>query len=244
MTSFVRRIIHTLLLVLFVFYLSACQTAAAVPITHVPLPTQGNDGRKQTDISETQTPTISPSPTDTLLPVPTTTAEYTTTALSTQTQTPTSTPTETPTTTSKPYSGSLPENAIVIYLTQLGTGGPVGCGDSLVPIMIGVERTGDLEKDIQLAVNALFSVGQYSLSLYNATYPSSLRFSGFHLDKGEAIVEFGGSYVKPENACDASRYRAQVWTTIQQFPEVIRAIPKYKSALLGDLLSIYSDGNK
>ena len=54
----------------------------------------------------------------------------------------------------------------------------------------------------------------------------------------------GGEYIKPGNACDASRFRAQLWTTIQQFPEVQRAIPKYRGALLGDLLSIYSDGGK
>ena len=139
---------------------------------------------------------------------------------------------------------SLPENAIVIYLTHLGTGGPVACGDSLVAIMTGYHRTGNIEKDIQLAVDTLFSVGQYSGALYNATYPSNLRVSGVFLEKGEAVVELDGSYAKPENACDASRYRAQVWTTIQQFPEVNRAIPKVRGALLGDLLAVYSDSGK
>ena len=82
------------------------------------------------------------------------------------------------------------------------------------------------------------------MSLYNATYPSNLRFSGLHLENGEAVVELNGTYVKPTNACDASRYRAQVWTTIQQFPEVTRAIPKVRGVLLGDLLAIYSDSGK
>jgi hypothetical protein len=98
--------------------------------------------------------------------------------------------------------------------------------------------------DIQIAVNALFSTGQYTLGFYNATYPSSLRFSGATIENGEAVVDLGGTYVKPGDACDASRYRAQVWTTIQQFPEINRAIPKVRGALLGDLLYVYSDGNK
>jgi len=81
------------------------------------------------------------------------------------------------------------------------------------------------------------------LGFYNATYPSSLRFSGVQIENGEAVVNLSGTYVRPEDACDASRYRAQVWTTIEQFPEIKRAIPKVRDALLGDLLSVYSDGN-
>jgi len=235
-----RRLIPQILLIFSFLFFAACQASAAIPITHVPLPPLSSSQLKHTEISDTKTPTIIPTHTDTLTPIPTDTPDITVTAQSTQT----TTSTETPISTSRPSSGYLPENAIVIYLTHLGTGGPVACGDSLVPIMIGKERTGNIEKDIQLAVDALFSVGQYTMSLYNATYPSSLRFSGLHLDHGEAIVDLGGFYVKPENACDASRYRAQVWTTIQQFPEVTRAIPKVRGALLGDLLSIYSDGNK
>lgn len=82
------------------------------------------------------------------------------------------------------------------------------------------------------------------MATYNATYPSSLRVGGVDLNKDEAIVELGGSYVRPDDACDASRYRAQVWTTIKQFPEVNRAIPKVRGALLGDLLAVYSDSGK
>jgi len=120
----------------------------------------------------------------------------------------------------------------------------VACGDSLVPIMTGYTRTGNIDKDIQLAIDTLFSVGQNSGGLYNATYPSNLRVSGVNINHGEAIVDLDGYYEKPQNACDASRYRAQVWATIKQFPEVSRAIPKVRDKLLGDLLAVYSDGGK
>lgn len=120
----------------------------------------------------------------------------------------------------------------------------MACGDSLVAIYTGHLRTGDIEKDIKIAVDTLFSIGQYSGALYNATYPSNLRVGGVILEKGVATVELGGSYLKPKDACDASRFRAQVWATILQFPEISRAIPTYSNALLGDLLAVYSDSGK
>jgi hypothetical protein len=204
-----------------------------------------------TKVSPTET--LSPTSTITLIPptptsssTPTQTPSLTPTDTTTSTPSPTSTTTQIPTDTPSPSptaaSGYIPENAIVFYLTHLGTGGPIGCGDSLVAIRTGYERTGDIEKDIQLAVDTIFSIGEYSGALFNATYPSNLRVKGLTLSNGGAVVELGGQYVKPKNACDASRYRAQVWSTITQFPEVIRAIPKYQGTLLGDLLAIYSDG--
>lgn len=202
-----------------------------------------------------QPPTLTDSPTLTATPIPpsaTSTATQTETPspTATQTNTPTSTltpsltPTETPSETPQPASAYFPENAIKIYLTHLGTGGPVACGDSLVAISSGHLRTGNIETDIKLAIDTLFSIGQYSGALYNATYPSSLRVGGVILEKGVATVELGGSYQKPKDACEASRYRAQVWSTILQFPEVTRAIPTYNNALLGDLLAVYSDSGK
>ena len=189
---------------------------------------------------------IHPSRTSTSEPTPTTTASSTDTPTHTlpTTNTPSLTPTDTQTLTPTTPFGFIPDDAIIIYLTHVGTGGPVACGDSLVAIRTGNIRTKDIEKDIQLAIDTLFSIGQYSGGLYNATYPSSLRFGGVTITKGEAVVELGGSYVKPKDACDASRYRAQVWSTIQQFPEVNRAIPRYRNALLGDLLAVYSDSGK
>jgi hypothetical protein len=217
---------------------TACLSATQTPPTNTPeLPTA-------TTAPTTTTTPIPPTSTQTSTFTPTKTSTNTPTFTPFPTETASQTPTETPTSTPTTPFGYISENAIVIYLTLLGTGGPVACGDSIFAVKTGHNRTGDIEKDIQLAVDTLFSIGQYSGWLYNATYPSSLRVGGVNLEKGEAVVELQGVYVKPENACDASRYRAQVWTTIKQFPEVTRAIPKVRGALLGDLLSIYSDGGK
>ena len=224
-------------ILLSVFFTACASQATVAPTATLQPPTQTEiPTLTATQIPPSETPTA----TDTETPVPTATATNT----PTKTLTPSFTPTETPTETPKPVSAYFPENVIKIYLTHLGTGGPVACGDSLVAISTGYVRTGDIETDIKLAVDTLFSIGQYSGALYNATYPSSLRVGGVILEKGVATVELGGSYQKPQDACDASRYRAQVWTTIQQFPEVTRAIPTYNNALLGDLLAVYSDSGK
>lgn len=233
-----KTITAAILLLTLLISLTACSSDAAIqPTSIVNSPTRTlTQTITHTPIPPTYTPTLTPTLTDT--PLPTATSSHTPTA------TPSSTPTGTPSLTPTKVYGFIPENAIIFYLTHIGTGGPVACGDSLVAVMTGHIRTGDIEKDIKLAVDTLFSIGQYSGYLYNATYPSSLRVGGVYMEKTNAIVELGGTYVRPNDACDASRYRAQVWSTIRQFPEVDRAIPKVKGALLGDLLAVFSDSGK
>ncbi len=183
----------------------------------------------------TPSPTVSPPAMATDLP----TSTLTFTPSSTPTETPTPTASETPT---SAYAGAIPENAIIFYLTILGTGGPVGCGDTLVKMTTGRSRTGDIAADLKIALDTLFSVGQYSGGAYNATFPSNLRVDQVNLTlDGTANVILSGSYVKPADGCDASRYRSQVWATALQFKEIVRFIPFVGNSLLGDRLAVYSD---
>jgi len=218
--------------------LAACKSTAAAPPTVTPVPPSA------TPIPPTETPvppTNTPTPTFTDTP----TATPTTTPSDTPTPTPseTSTPTETPTNTPVP-SGYIPENAILIYFVHIGTGGPIGCGDSLIPLTTGLYLTGDIKQDIKLAIDRMFASGQYSGPLYNATYTSNLSVSSvdFKKSSGLATVQLNGSYTRPKDSCDASRYRSQVWATALQFPEVNRFTPWVADKLLGDLLAVYSDG--
>jgi len=218
-----------------------------ISLTQIASSTSTSYGKEENTATTTPESTSSATIEEILLEAtskPSQTASQSMTSTRTPTQIPVLTDTATPAPTRALSNVQEPNNNIVIYLTHVGTGGPIACGDTLVPLKTGQVRTGKIEKDVQIAVDALFAVGEYSLSLYNATYPSKLRFSGFELVKGEAIVDLRGEYIKPNNACDASRYRAQLWKTIEQFPEINRAIPKFKGALLGDLLSIFSDGGK
>jgi hypothetical protein len=127
----------------------------------------------------------------------------------------------------------------VIYFVLHGENFPKECQYTLVPLTIGINRTNAIEKDIASALDRLFSAGQYSGQLYNATYTSSFRTD--HVDhkisSGTATITLSGSYVKPKDSCDASQYRSQVWSTAKQFPEVTRAeIYLDNGNLLGDLL--------
>ncbi len=199
---------------------------------------------QETRDAATRVALLTPSATNTLEPSLTPSATLTVTPSPTVEPSATPSPTETATPTPAPW-GYISEDAIVFFLTSIGTGGPIGCGDSLVRLTTGRTRSGDLAADLKVALDTLFSVGQYVGGLYNATYPSSLKVGGvdFNMSTGVASVQLSGSYVVPESSCDASRYRSQVWATALQFKQISRFIPWVGNSLLGDRLAIYSDGN-
>ncbi|MBE9525119.1 MAG: hypothetical protein IMY76_08460 [Chloroflexi bacterium] len=194
-----------------------------VPATSTPLPPSATFTS-----TVTTTPTLTSTPTNTLTP--------------STTPTPSDTPTITPTATNSPY--VIPENAIMMYFTILGSGGPVACGDSLYAVYTGHVRTGDTEEDIRIALNSLFSSGQYFGGLYNAVYPNNFRVQSvdFKQSTGKAVIVLKGGYVKPADYCDSRRYREQIWATARRFPEVKNiGISLTNGILLGDLLAAFTD---
>ncbi|HLA96894.1 MAG TPA: hypothetical protein VJL34_00455 [Anaerolineales bacterium] len=202
-----------------------------------------------------EAPTATPAPATSTLLLPSDTAmpptaTETLTETSTATQPPTATetlppsltltltPTETatPTSTAQPLSAS---QAIVKYLVILGTGGNVGCGDSLLPVSTGHRPSGDVVKDVTLALNSLFSTGvKYVGDLYNPLYQSGLRVDRVDFKKysGVTVIYLSGSFTKPKDNCDRLLYRAQVWQTIRQFKEIKDITVVANKYLLGDLL--------
>ncbi len=184
----------------------------------------------------TPSPTATPiPPTETYTPLP-----PTLTSTSTHTPTPTETPfpTETPTETSPPPTASG-EDAVYVYYIQLDTGGPVSCGDSLIKANTGVWRTGEVEKDVDTALKRLFFKREFFGSLYNPVYLSNLEVSNVSFKKyyGEITVDLQGTYVRSGDRCDDSRVRAQVWSTVRQFPEVKKVNIFLNGNLLGDILA-------
>ncbi len=221
-----------------VCFLSACAAETPIPPTATTAPSL-TPAPTDTIVPPTATFTSTPTETSTPTKTPTTPPTETPTQTPTLTETPTETSTETPTNTPAPAWAN--PNAIRIYVTHLGTGGPLACGDTLVGISSGFIRsdTGDVEKDIATALNTLFASGQKVGSYHNATYPSSFRVGEVNFKKstGTAIITLNGSYVKPGDYCEAKRYREQVWATARQFPEVFRVtIFLGDGKLLGDLL--------
>ncbi|MCH7480355.1 MAG: hypothetical protein IIC79_03060 [Chloroflexi bacterium] len=128
-------------------------------------------------------------------------------------------------------------NGLIYYLILLGTGGPVGCGDSLIAVNSGIKKTGDVEQDIINVLNALFNIKtEYSGNLYNALYQSSLKAKRVEISGRTATVYTRGTVVKPPDDCDKERFRVQVFTTVKGFNEIDGASIFANNALLGDLL--------
>ena len=212
------------------------EVAKAVALTQVVYSTQseGTIMALKKTANVTETPSITPSATRTQTPTPSPSPPPT----ESHTPSPTETPTETPI-------GYIPEGAIWFYATSIGTGGPIGCGDTLIKLWTGYIRTGNISDDLTYALNTVFSVGPYAAGFYNATYPSSMRVKDVKMSSnGTATVYFDGSYVPPKDSCDASRFRSQVWGTALQFPEVTRFIPWIGDKLLGDRLAAFTDSGK
>ena len=205
-----------------------------LPPTNTPLP--------PTDTPLPPTATVTSTATNTPTSSPTATATETPPITATATDVPTATPTSTATAAPQ---AAAPSNVLVKYLVHQNTGGSTGCGDSLVPVSTGFLSTGDIKEDVRIAINSLFSTGtKYAGNLYNPLYQSNLRVGkvDFKKSSGELTIYLNGGFTKPKDDCDKKLYRAQVWDTARQFPEVWRAYiwvnDKY---LLGDLL-VVGDG--
>lgn len=101
--------------------------------------------------------------------------------------------------------------------------------------------SGDVSQDVSTALKSLFSTGgQHIGDLYNALYQSNLSVASveFRKQTGEITVYLAGGFTKPKDDCEKLRYRAQVWDTIRQFPEIWRAYVWVNDKLLGDLLVV------
>jgi hypothetical protein len=185
-----------------------------------------------TPVPSTNTPMP---PTETPVP-PTKTATPTSTNTPPPTDTPA--PSATPTETIPPPTASG-DQAIYVYYILKDDGGPVGCGDTAVKINTGAYRSGDIATDVASALKRLFNHQQYFGNLYNPTYLSNWRVDSveFKAYEGQVNVSLSGGYVRSGDRCDDSRVRAQIWSTIRQFPGVKTVYILMNGNLLGDILA-------
>jgi hypothetical protein len=156
---------------------------------------------------------------------------------------PTATPTLTPTVTLAPtQAGSvLPAaagNTMWIYFIRLDSGGTVGCGDSAVAVGSGVPQTGDISKDVEAALEVLFSYrDEYYGELYNPLFRSNIRVDSVSFREGLITVNLRGTYKQSGDKCDNTRVKAQVWSTIRQY-RAIKATNIYLNDIpFGDRVS-------
>ncbi len=147
--------------------------------------------------------------------------------------TPTMSPTATP-----------QQKGLRFYLIRLNTGGPFGCGDSLVYFYTGIKSKGSLEDSVTDILRALFkSKKQFIGKDYNPVYKSNLSVKSVSVNYAAHSVDvhLKGTFVKPKDACESKRMRAQIWNTILQFDEINSLHIWVNNKLLGDLLYV---GNK
>ncbi len=138
-----------------------------------------------------------------------------------------------------PLTPTIESVGIVYYMIAENTGGPVGCGDSLIPIYVGTGNTGNLETNVRTALNALFAHHtKYVDGLLNPIYESRMKAKGVSLDTstGIARVQLGGTFVKPVDVCESKRMHAQVFFTVYQFKKIDFAAIFINNVLLGDLM--------
>jgi hypothetical protein len=229
MTPF-RTFVLTAGLVVMLFLFSGCG-GVSQPAGQI-LPTATQEIASPTLLPPSDTPLP---PTDTPVP-PTETGTPTNTATQPPTDTPA--PTATPTETIPPPTASG-DQAVYVYYILKDDGGPVGCGDTAVKINTGAYRTGDVATDVAVALNRLFNKQQYIGNLYNPVYLSNWRVDSvdFKAYEGQVNVSLSGGYVRSGDRCDDSRVRAQIWSTIRQFPGVKTVYILMNGNLLGDILA-------
>lgn len=181
-----------------------------------------------TSTSTPQPPTSTPTGTPTDIPTHTPTVTLTTTA--------TLTPTTVATTGVNLSSGSV-DKPIRIYLIAKNTAGQI-CGDSAVAVKTSVEQSNDVAKNVEAALKQLVGINNpWVGSLYNPVANSSLRVNDVSFKNGNLVVRFSGNYTQPDDPCDNTRVRAQIWSTIKQFRGINSLVVYLNSGLLGDRLA-------
>ncbi len=117
-----------------------------------------------------------------------------------------------------------------IHLISLDDGGPLGCGDTLVPVVQEIPATRAV---LRATLERLLSIRtQYygESGLYNALYQSSLQLEDVRIDHRVATIWLSGQVVMG-GVCDAPRIQAQLEQAALQFSTV-------------DQVQIYVNGNR
>jgi len=133
------------------------------------------------------------------------------------------------------------QKGVFYYLIAKNTGGPVGCGDSLIPVYTGIKTSGDREKDIHNALHALLKLKVEEFGgYYNPLHNAHLNTGGISLDKsdGHVKVKLNGSIPKPIDECEYHRVRGVLWETVRHFPYVKGVTFWIGDKLVGDLIAI------
>lgn len=196
----------------------AQQTAALLASTIIAetvaaMPTQTNTPLP------TETPT--PVPTDTPIPSPTWTF----------------TPTIEPSPTTEPTVDV--SNLLINYYLRTNDGGTVGCGDTPIPVYIGIYRTDDPVVDVTNALTTLFSNHQNPyFGLANPLAASSLRVDSVTLEANNSVtVETTGNLERGSERCVWDQMWVQLMYSARQAARGYTINMRYNGGPIKDWLS-------
>ena len=133
------------------------------------------------------------------------------------------------------------QKGVIYYLVAMDTGGPVGCGDSLIPVYTGIPTSGDLEKDIHNGLHTLLKLKVEEFGgYYNPLHNAHLNTGGisFNEDSGQVKVKLNGSIPKPIDECEYHRVRGVLWETVRHYRKVKGVTFWIGDKLVGDLIAI------
>lgn len=128
-----------------------------------------------------------------------------------------------------------------VFLVNLNTGGPFGCGDGLVYMYTGKQRTDSIEGDLSKALNALFKLKtEYVGEFYNPVHNAHLYVKEVDVieETGHVFIYLAGSIPKPPDECEAKRIHDQVWETARQISGYRKITIRVGTKLLGDLIAV------
>ena len=103
-------------------------------------------------------------------------------------------------------------------LDYQGRGKPVGCGSYLLPVDTGVERSAKIERDLQIALEALFDPARNHLRVntFDWIKQLGLGIESLSFREGAAQVNLSGTLLGI-GSCGDAILEAQILETIFQF---------------------------
>jgi hypothetical protein len=133
------------------------------------------------------------------------------------------------------------QKGVIYYLVALNTGGPLGCGDTLIPVYSGIPTSGSLEKDIHNGLHTLLKLKVKDFGgLYNPLHNAHLNTGDVKInrDTGNVKVNLNGSIPKPKDECEYHRVRGALWETVRHYRDVTGVTFWIGDKLIGDLIAI------
>jgi len=123
-----------------------------------------------------------------------------------------------------------------IYLISLNDGGPIGCGDSVVPVTVEIPSTRAILRASLDKLLSLHTPYYGESGLYNALYQSQLTINDVRIDNRIATIRLSGQVVLG-GVCDTPRVQAQLEQIALQFSTVDQVKIYLNGNLLEDVLN-------